>query len=86
MKGNKFLVHLLNEDGSTKETKEFKSYKEITENLNIEYFLVRDINQITEGIKSKKFYHNNLSQLLKKIKIETIKPTITLEFLENKKI
>lgn len=83
MKGFKFIVYLLNEDGTIKETKQFKSYKEITKNLNIEYFLVRDINQITEGKKTKKFCHNNLSELLKRIKIETIKPTISLEFLEN---
>jgi len=69
MKSNKFEVVLLNADGTVRESKQFKSYKEISESLNIAYHIVRDINQISDGTMSKKFYHNQLTELLTKMKI-----------------
>ncbi len=83
MKSNKFEVVLLNADGTVKETKQFKSYKDISESLNIAYHLVRDINQICDGTLNKKFYHNQLNDLLTKLKIISVKPEIKLEFLNN---
>lgn len=83
MKSYKFEVVLLNEDGSVKESKQFKSYKDISDSLNIAYHLVRDINQISDGVMTKKFYHNQLNELLAKLKIHTVKPEIKLEFLNN---
>ena len=83
MKSYKFEVVLLNEDGTVKESKQFKSYKEISESLNIAYHLVRDINQISDGVMTKKFYHTQLNELLNKLKIHTVKSEIKLEFLNN---
>ena len=81
MKSNKFEVVLLNDDGTESGTRLFKSYKEITETLNIDYHLVRDINRICDGKLNKKFYHNQLNVLLKKIKIKTILQKVNIDFL-----
>lgn len=72
---NKFLVSFLDAEGNTTKTEEFKSYKNIADKLNIGYHIVRDIHLIGLGQKTKKFYHKDLTTLLKKIKITTIEKT-----------
>jgi hypothetical protein len=72
---NKFEVIFLDSDGNEKSRKQFKTYKEISEVLKINYHLVRDICLICKGDKNKKFYHKDLSILLKKIKIIEIEKT-----------
>lgn len=82
MKGNKFNVIVYNEDGSIRNSKEFKSYQDIANTLNIDYYTVREINRITEGQAQKKFLHSHIKELMKTIKIETIKQTFNLN-IEN---
>lgn len=65
----KFQVIFLDENGNEKSKRDFKSYKDISENLNIGYHLVRDLHLISIGKKTKKFYHKDLQKLMTKIKI-----------------
>ena len=69
---NKFVVVFLDEQGNEKSRKEFKTYKDISQQLNINYHLVRDIHLIGQGQKTKKFYHKDLTTSLKKIQILSI--------------
>ena len=59
----------MDEQGNEKYRKESKTYKDLSQQLNIDYHLVRDIHLIRQGQKAKKFLHKDLSTLLKKIKI-----------------
>jgi hypothetical protein len=72
---NKFIVVFLDEEGNEKSRKEFKTYREISKQLNINYHLVRDIHLIGQGEITKKFYHKDLTTLLKKIKIINVEKT-----------
>lgn len=69
---NKFVVVFMDEEGNEKYRKEYKTYKDISQQLKINYHLVRDIHLIGEGQKTKKFLHKDLSTLMKKIKILSV--------------
>jgi hypothetical protein len=73
MKTNKFLVKILNDDKTVKSEKEYKSFREIQADLNIDYHVIREINKITDGDIIKKFTHNTITELYEKLKIYKIK-------------
>ncbi len=65
-----FTVIFLNEEGQEKNRKEYKTYSEISKELNLGYHLVRDICLLGQGLKTKKFKHQKLINLMKKIQIK----------------
>ena len=73
MKSNKFLVKIFNDDKTLKSEKEYKSFKEIQADLNIDYHVVREINKITDGAIVKKFTHATITELFEKLKIYKLK-------------
>jgi hypothetical protein len=72
MKNNKFNVQWLKEDGSVDKQQEFKSFKAIESALNLDYHVIRELHKITDGKVQKKFTHDNLKKLSKKLKILSI--------------
>lgn len=77
MKISTFELQLLNEDGSIKSTKNYKSIREISKDINIPYHNLKVIfdrkNQISE--KYKNTVVNNLSKILR---INLITPFIEI--------
>ena len=60
---NKFIVENLENN----EIKEYKSLREISKELNVDYFQIRELKQ--HSIKPKKFMHNQHKILATKYKI-----------------
>ena len=60
---NKFILQNLENN----ETKEYKSLREISKELNIDYFQIRELKE--NSIKPKKFMHNQHKILATKYKI-----------------
>ena len=75
MKNNKFKLEVFNEDGTLHSTKEYKSYKDIASDLNLDYHIIRQLQMLTEGKIQRKFMHPQMSDLYAKIKIYNIKNT-----------
>lgn len=78
MKNNKFTVVWLNENGEELRKKEFKSFREIENELNLDYHVIRELNKISDGVVTKKFLHPTLNILSKKIKIYSIIKSLNL--------
>ena len=72
MKNDKFTVQWLKEEGSVDKEKTFKSFKEIETYLQLDYHVIRELHKITDGKVKKKFTHDNLKKLSKKLKILSI--------------
>ena len=73
VKQNKFKLIITKQDGETQE-KDFKSYKEIANALNIEYHQVRELHLLSTN--PKKFLHSGLKILSSKFKIISNEPEI----------
>ena len=73
MKTNKFIVRLFNDDKTLKSEKEYKSFRDIQAELNIDYHIIREIHRISEGIIVKKYTHNTIAELYEKLKIHKLK-------------
>ena len=73
MKTNKFIVRLFNDDKTLKSEKEYKSFRDIQAELNIDYHIIREIHRISEGIIVKKYTHNTITELCEKLKINKLK-------------
>jgi len=71
MKNNKFKV-VIYENENIKSEKEYKSYKEICKELNIEYHQAQEINKRCENLVNRKFTHPHTAELLKTVKIYNI--------------
>jgi hypothetical protein len=76
MRNFKFVVAIETEKGKTETN--FKSFRDISESLNIDYHIARELNRMTENKVMKKFTHDNMKELFTKIKIYTIKPNIKI--------
>lgn len=72
MKNNKYIVIFLKSDGTEDKSKEYKSFKEIENELGLNYHDVREIHKITNNKINKKFLHDNLKLLSQKIQIKSI--------------
>jgi hypothetical protein len=81
MKNENFKVQILNEDSSIKSEKLYKSLKEISTELKLDYYIVRELNKITDEIIKKKFLHPNMSLLSKKIKIFSLRKKLNINDL-----
>ena len=73
MKTNKFLVKVFNDDKTVKSEKEYKSFRDIEAELNIDYHVIREIHRISEGVIVKKFTHATITELVEKLKIYKLK-------------
>lgn len=76
MKNFKFIVEVLNEDGTVKETANFKSIKEIGEKYDIAYHQIRSLLGYSKC--QKKFYHPYTQELMKKIRVSEMKPQLKI--------
>jgi hypothetical protein len=78
MKNNKFNVIWLDAEGNVHKEQQYKSFKEIEEELGLDYHVVREINKISDNKITKKFLHDNLKELSKKVRINTIIKSIKI--------
>ena len=76
MRNFKFVVAIETEKGKTETN--FKSFKDISESLNIDYHIAREFNRMKENKFMKTFTYDNMKELFTKIKIYTIKPNIKI--------
>ena len=65
----KFTMQILNEDGSMNYEKKYKSYREIAKELNLEYHVVRALEQLSDKKVTRKYLHPALNSLSKKVRI-----------------
>jgi hypothetical protein len=77
-------LQVLNEDGSLNNEKTYKSYRELAKDLNVEYHVVRSLQQMTEGKVNRKYLHSTLKDLSKRFKILVDIPKIDLNKLLQK--
>ena len=77
MKNDKFIVTVYDDSEQVVSEQRFKSYREIAEKYNIEYHQALSIHKYHEG-KQFKFMHATLADLVKKLKIVSIKKELNL--------
>ena len=68
---NKFRLIKQTENGEVE--KEYKTLKEISDDLNVEIHIIRKINKLTEGRIDSIKPHNSHKELYEKLKIYNIK-------------
>ena len=73
---NKFRLIKQIENGEVE--KEYKTLKEISDELNIEIQIIRKINKLTEGRIDSIKPHNSHKELYEKLKIYNIKKTYNI--------
>ena len=71
---NKFRLIKQTENGEVE--KEYKTLKEISDELNVEIHIIRKINKLTEGRIDSIKPHNSHKELYDKLKIYNIKKNI----------
>ena len=76
VKNDKFKLILTKEDGTTSE-KNYKSYREIANALQLEYHQIRELHLLSTH--PKKFLHSTLKTLSSKYKIISIEPELITE-------
>ena len=74
---NKFRLIKQTENGEEVE-KEYKTLKEISDELNVEIHIIRKINKLTEGRVDSIKPHNSHKELYDKLKIYNIKKTYNI--------
>ncbi len=73
---NKFTLTMQTENGEIQ--REYKTLKEISDDLNIEIHIIRKINKLTENRTQSHRPHNSHKELYDKIKIYNIKKTFNI--------
>ena len=73
---NKFRLTKQTENGEVE--KEYKTLKEISDELNVEIHIIRKINKLTEGRVDSIKPHNSHKELYDKLKIYNIKKTYNI--------
>ncbi len=73
---NKFRLIKKTDNGEVE--KEYKTLKEISDNLNVEIHIIRKINKLTEGRIDSIKPHNSHKELYEKLKIYNIKKTYNI--------
>lgn len=68
----KYRIVKISEHGQTTE-KEYKTLKEISDELNVEIHLIRKINKLSENLIKSERPHNCHKELFEKLKIYNIK-------------
>lgn len=64
---NKFIVEILNPDGTIKRTESYKNLQEISKNYSISYHLVRSI--LNDDYKKKRNIQATTKDLIKQMRI-----------------
>jgi hypothetical protein len=72
---NRYKMIQINETGE-EFTKEYKTLKDIADDLEIEIHLIRKINQLTEGRRESVRAHHTNRDMFNNIKIHNIKKSI----------
>jgi hypothetical protein len=73
---NKFRLIKKTDNGEIE--KEYKTLKEISDDLNVEIHIIRKINKLTEGRIDSIKPHNSHKELYEKLKIYNIKKTYNI--------
>ena len=73
---NKFRLIKKTDNGEVE--KEYKTIKEISDDLNVEIHIIRKINKLTEGRIDSIKPHNSHKELYEKLKIYNIKKTYNI--------
>jgi hypothetical protein len=73
---NKFRLIKKTDNGEVE--KEYKTLKEISDDLNVEIHIIRKINKLTEGRVDSIKPHNSSKELYEKLKIYNIKKTYNI--------
>ena len=73
---NKFRLIKQTDNGEVE--KEYKTLKEISDDLNVEIHIIRKINKLTEGRIDSIKPHNSHKELYEKLKIYNIKKTYNI--------
>ncbi len=73
---NKFRLIKKTDNGEVE--KEYKTLKEISDDLNVEIHIIRKINKLTEGRIDRIKPHNSHKELYEKLKIYNIKKTYNI--------
>jgi hypothetical protein len=73
---NKFRLIKKTDKGEVE--KEYKTLKEISDDLNVEIHIIRKINKLTEGRIDSIKPHNSHKELYEKLKIYNIKKTYNI--------
>ncbi len=73
---NKFRLIKKTDNGEVE--KEYKTLKEISDDLNVEIHIIRKINKLTEGRIDSIKPHNSHKELYEKLKIHNIKKTYNI--------
>ncbi len=73
---NKFRLIKKTDNGEVE--KEYKTLKEISDDLNVEIHIIRKINKLTEGRIVSIKPHNSHKELYEKLKIYNIKKTYNI--------
>jgi len=73
---NKFRLIKKTDNGEVE--KEYKTLKEISDELNVEIHIIRKINKLTEGRIDSIKPHNSHKELYEKLKIYNIKKTYNI--------
>ena len=68
----KYRLVKISEDGQSTE-KEYKTLKEISDELNVEIHMIRKINKLSENLIKSERPHNCHKELIEKLKIYNIK-------------
>jgi hypothetical protein len=75
VKHPKFRVCFFNADGTIREERLFKTYKDIAEELNMDYHAIRYLNwKCDNEISPTKFLHGQTKAILDKMQIHRIIP------------
>jgi uncharacterized tellurite resistance protein B-like protein len=80
---NKYIVKILNEDGTVRREEYFKTIKDISDKYNVDGHILRDIIKISEGKKVKKFIHSQNELIYKTFNIQIIKPSFDEKIIYN---
>ena len=71
-------VRLIKQTENGEVEKEYKTLKEISDELNVEIHIIRKINKLTEGRVDSIKPHNSHKELYDKLKIYNIKKTYNI--------
>jgi hypothetical protein len=70
---NKYKLVILSNDGNIEREKDFKTLKEISDDLNVEIHLIRKVNKLTENRAINIKPHNTYKDLYDRVRIYNIK-------------
>lgn len=70
MKNYKYIVKFHHDEN--KNHKCYRTYKEISEDINLPYHVVRELHKNCDGYIERKYLHEKLKRLVTQVKIQTL--------------